>query len=305
MFTSENELTQNASDKKVATHTKLKNILLEGAIENYQKHLNKIDSYSLVYVWVDAEGKPQKIGLNSDDVQSFAVFTSEHLALRVQRPFTFKELLNDKIEGARIKEVALKIMMLGELVEVIAKTETRPQVIKLNPVMIESKSGVESMFYAEEVLFTPMFDSFTQKYLLTDPNEAKALLALSPNDQERFGIELCFYMLTSRTWPEDRESREELLQNKLEEMVFMLARIPMKRGSGTFLVVILNLENQWEESAFIRDYKTFDPYSDIVFVTSSLKMMTGKLEELSFDGEQIDTIFLPMIRWQSTKNKKN
>lgn len=303
MWMTEIDSSQITSEKRTPVFKKLKALMLSNTIEGYRLHYKNLDSYSLVYVWVDEDGKPLKVGTNTEDVKSYSVFSSEHLAIRVQRPFTFAELKEESIDGARIKEVTLKMMMLGELVDVLAKSESRPQVIKINPVLVEEKKGVEPLYFAEEVLFTPVFDNFTKKYLLTDPNEAKALLALSPNDQERFGIELCFYMLSSRTWPEERESREEILQNKLEEMVFVLPRVPMKRGSGTFLVIILNLENQWEEMAFIRDHKTFDQYGDIVFVTSSLKMMTGKLEEIAYDGTSIDTIFLPLIRWQAGHRK--
>jgi len=293
--------TTSVHEKKVPAWKKLKNLMLSNAIEGYRNHSQKLNAYSLVYLWVDAEGNPFKSAINNEDVESYSIFSSEHMALRVQRPYSWDEAQQNKIEGARIKDVTLKMIMLGELVDWIAHLDNKPQSIKVNPILVKMKEGVEPLYYCEEVLFTPVFDQFTKKYLLTDPNQAKALLALSTQDQERFGIELNFYMLSSRAWPEERDMREELLQLKLEEMVFMLPRIPMKRGSGSFLVVILNLDNQWEESAFIRDYKTFDEYSDIVFVTSSLKIMTGKLEEIPYDGSTIDTIFLPLIRWQSRK----
>ena len=94
-----------------------------------------------------------------------------------------------------------------------------------------------------------------------------------------------------------------ILKDKIEELAFKAPRIPLKRGSGSFLSVLLNFENDIEERAFIRDYSTFDSYSDIVFVTSTLKMWTGKLEEIHFNGEKIDTIFAPLIKWQQGKMK--
>ena len=65
-------------------------------------------------------------------------------------------------------------------------------------------------------------------------------------------------------------------------------------------VDLLNLENDLEERAFIRDYSMFDDYSDSIFVTSKLKMLSGNLEEIHYDGNSIDTIFGPIINWQRT-----
>ena len=80
----------------------------------------------------------------------------------------------------------------------------------------------------------------------------------------------------------------------------MAPRVPIKKGSGSFLAVLLNLENDLEERAFIRDYSMFDDYSDSIFVTSKLKMLSGNLEEIHYDGNSIDTIFGPIINWQRT-----
>ena len=78
----------------------------------------------------------------------------------------------------------------------------------------------------------------------------------------------------------------------------MAPRVPIRRGSGSFLGILLNLENDLEERAFIRDYPMFDEYSDSIFVTSQLKILSGTLEEIHYNGDQIDTIFGPLIRWQ-------
>lgn len=69
------------------------------------------------------------------------------------------------------------------------------------------------------------------------------------------------------------------------------------------MAIILNLDNVLEERAFIREYKTFDDYADVIFVTSDFKMMAGNLEPIAYDGDQIDTIFTPLIYWQTQKRK--
>ncbi len=56
-----------------------------------------------------------------------------------------------------------------------------------------------------------------------------------------------------------------------------------------------------EESAFIRSYKTFDTYADVIFVNSNLELLTGDLTPIPYDGNQIDTIFAPIIYWQKSQ----
>ena len=108
-------------------------------------------------------------------------------------------------------------------------------------------------------------------------------------------------MITNRGLSDDPEKRQKELKEKIDELSFCLSKVPMKKGSGTFFAVILNLDNGLEERAFIREYKTFDPYADVIFVTSDFKMLTGNLEPIAYDGEQIDTIFMPMIQWQKNR----
>ena len=133
---------------------------------------------------------------------------------------------------------------------------------------------------------------------MTDPADAKALLAIDSRDQKRFGIEFVFYMITNSSMPAEGEERSSEIRKKIEQLAFLAPRIPMKKGSGTFLMVVLNLENEIEEQAFIREYKMFDSYCNVLFVTSSLRLLTGQLDEIHYNGDSIDTIFYPMITWQ-------
>jgi hypothetical protein len=282
---------------------RLKSLLLSSLPIASKKSYRHLDSYDLVHVWVDDNGDPLVKKFHAHDVESCLAFTSENLARRCSRTYSLKEFEEGAIDHISARNaIKLKLMMLGELVSSLDHLK-HVTPIKVNPIMLGDETTLEPFLFCEDVLFAPLFDQFTKKHLLTDPAEAKALLAISAEDQERFGISLVFSMLTNRTLPDEKERREAILQDKLEEMVFTLPRIPMKRGSGTFIAVLLNLDNDWEESAFIRDYGTFDSHTDVVFVTSGLKMLTGKLEEIPYDGEVIDTIFLPLIRWQNRSRR--
>lgn len=154
---------------------------------------------------------------------------------------------------------------------------------------------------AKNVLFAPLFDQITRKYMMTAPDQALALLAINPNDQERFGIEIVFHALTNSDLPDDKETREEVLKEKIDQLSFFAPRIPIKKGSASIYCVLLNLENPMEEMAFVRSYRTFDKYTDIIFVTSNLEIMTGDLDRIPYNGERIDTIFTPIIHWQQTQ----
>lgn len=229
----------------------------------------KLGTYELVEVLVDQTHKPVPLQ-EVCGVREYALFTE------IGRKLPLKE------------GQSYLTFMLGDLVRIIAD-DKRAQVILVNP---------NEDLTADEVLFAPCFDPLTQKYMMTDPEDGVALLAIRPEDQARYGIEMIFHVLNHKTLAEEREQRESLLQQKIRELSFFVPRVPIKKGSGSFYCVLLNLENSMEETAFIRQYKTFDDYSDVIFVTSELKILTGSLDSITYDGEQIDTIFTPVIGWQ-------
>jgi hypothetical protein len=39
-------------------------------------------------------------------------------------------------------------------------------------------------------------------------------------------------------------------------------------------------------------------------VTSKLKLYSGALEEIHFNGQKIDTIFKPLISWQASRQRE-
>lgn len=282
----------------------LKKEVLSNEFPLYRYESAPLGSHDLVYVLVDKNDEPKTFRVNESDTESFAVFTRPELVTRIQAPYKRDEIqggvFSPRDLGLDQIDFDLKIIMLGELSRSLSKRGKETS-IKINPLLLEVANGVEPLVFAEEIVFAPQYDEFTGKLLLSDPEDAKALLAINPKDQQRFGIELVFYMMTTRELPEEKAEREQLLKEEIEKLSFMASRIPMNKGSGTFLAVLLNLENELEEQAFIRDYPMFDNYSDIIFVTSSLKLLTGRLEEVHYNGAKIDTIFGPLIKWQKDK----
>lgn len=293
---------EELKEKKTPRWKHLRNSLLSTHFPLRRGTYNSLDSYKLVYVWVDENNQPIKNAIGDYDVESYFVFTNEQLTGQVDEVNSFEEIQTQMpISFAKSSNVKLRTMMLGEFVRLL-DSDSKIPAIKVNPVRVNLGGDFGEIFMCEEVLFAPYYDQTTKKYLLTDPDMAKALLAIREKDQHRFGIELVFYMISERELPDEKEDREKALRKRLEEMAFVLPRVPIKRGSGSFLTVILNLDNEIEESAFIREYKMFDNYSDPLFVTSSFKLMTGQLEEIHYDGMQIDTIFKPMIQWQESRH---
>ena len=278
----------------------LKSELLEEHFPTFQKSYRSLQSYDLIKVLVDGNDYPITKKENESSVSSYMIFTEDHLAGRIHRPLSWEEAQGGIVPEAYAGELRLKNMMLGELIHTL-RSESKPAAIKVNPILVEM--GNEGALYlSEEVLIAPIYDEVTKKLLISDPAEARALMAINCDDMERFGIEFVFYMINDRALPDEKEERQNILKNKIEEMAFVIPRVPIKKGSGSFLGILLNLENELEEIAFIRDYQTFDAYSDPIFVTSSLKMLTGKLQEVHYNGERIDTIFMPLIQWQNRKN---
>ena len=280
----------------------LKRELLKELFPAIRIHKDKLSYYDLISVLVNAEGEPIQISHNDEDTKSFMAFTKSTLLNRISRAHTAVEISGNQFETLNHPEHHLRTFMLGDLIQYISSHD-KVQSIKLNPVLFKAENMDGDMFLCEDVIFAPIFDKVTQKYMMTDPDQALALLSINPKDMERFGIEIIFHAMTNMELPDDRESRDNVIREKIEQLSFYAPRIPIKRGSASIYCVILNLENEMEETAFIRQYKTFDTHSDVIFLNSNLELKTGELERIPYDGERIDTIFTPIIQWQRQKHK--
>lgn len=282
---------------------KLKHQLLGHRFPLIEKAMGELGFYDLVHVAVDANEEPLHYSAGPEDVPSLLVFTTRdliHRMIKGQEEASLLGLKQDRAIMDKMQSFSLRPYMLGDLIAG-QNSDKHPCPVKINPLRLSLPQGDISM--AEEILFIPLFDDVTQKYMMTDPEEALALLAIRPEDEERLGMQTVFYSITNKNLPEEKEERETALRAKIEELAFYAPRIPLKRGSASIICVLLNLENAMEEVAFIRSYKTFDHYTDIIFVTSSLEILTGELESIPYDGEQIDTIFMPIVEWQKKKRR--
>jgi hypothetical protein len=260
------------------------------------KNFESLGFYDLVYVITDESSRPLLFDING--VESIFCFTETSIPLRLNDPLRLKLGMDGQVNILTEKR-RLKHFMLGDLCQEFANSKT-PMPIFINPMEMIKADKIH--FFAEEILFAPIWDELTKKHMMTDPSEALALLAINPEDQARFGIEVIFHMVTSQIAPEAGEERELFLKRKIRELSFLTPRVPIKQGSGSIYCVLLNLENPMEELAFIRQYNTFDPYSDVIFVMSNLELLTGNLSPITYNGEHIDTIFAPIINWQKKNN---
>ena len=285
--------------------------LLRSHFSQSSSFCGNLSFYTLVHVFVDDYGHPKFFKKGEYDVPSFMVFTDRRLTSRAWVSESENQL--EKWCGPEVslddmsadEHFALSTMMLGELVDTL-RVRGALSPIKINPVLVApppEKAELGPLYFCEEVLFAPLLDPFTQKSLISDPEEAKALLSIAPKDQKRYGIEIVFSMITNKGLPEAKDEREAVLKEKIEEMNFIIPRVPIKKGSGSFLCILLNLDSDLTERAFIRHYKTFDSYIDTIFVTSNLRIFSGELEEIPYDGETIDTIFTPLIHWQQERHQ--
>ncbi|MBI2518956.1 MAG: hypothetical protein HYV97_01000 [Bdellovibrio sp.] len=256
--------------------------------------------YDLVLCPVNEQGAP--IVWNDSSGHSFiAAFTKDELIFRILRAHTLTELTRNDYKTdckAGLHGQIARQFMLGDLITRFQNSK-QPTVIFLNPIKISPYEGHE--YITEEIIFCPIVDPVSKK-LVTTTDEALALLAISHEDMARFGIEIVFHLITNDRAPEDRNLRETYLKAKIQELSFMAPRIPVRRGSGSVLCVMLILDNLMEEMAFIRHYKTLDPYADVIFVTSNLELLDGDMNLIPYDGSQIDTIFSPIIDWQRSRH---
>jgi hypothetical protein len=261
--------------------------------------LDSLNYYEIVHALIDGNGDFLKLYPENSKRGYYCIFTKENGHLKLEQDFYSEELKTTYFQHCShfTTDYKTKKVMLGHLMESLREHDI-PQTIKVNPIWVRKEK--ERLLMSEEVLFAPIFDQVTKKYLISDPSDAIALLAVSPEEQKRFGIELTFYMITNRDLPDEIDKRAIELRNRIDGLSFMIPRIPQKKGSGTFFVTIINLENPLEEMAFIRNYSQLDSFANCLFVTSDFKMRDGNLQEIHYDGEQIDTIFMPMIEWQKS-----
>ncbi|WP_372654100.1 hypothetical protein [Halobacteriovorax sp.] len=268
-----------------------KDLILSTRIKNYSNNFKSLGYYDLVYVEVDENENPI---INSDN-RTYSAFTSKELALRTKAPLEIEDIVSNNVEISH-QAINLKSFMIGDLTFSLSDSK-EVRFIKINPICFRESDS--TVLLHEEVLIIPIKDELTSKYILTSRNESMALLAIKPNDEKRMGMELVFYCLTTKSFPDDLEEKEKALNKRIEELSFYSSRVPIRKGSSSILCVIVNLENSMEETAFIRNYKTMDKHSDVIFVTSDLKIKTGDLETIPYDGESIDTVFMPIINWQN------
>jgi hypothetical protein len=277
----------------------LKNDLIKTRFPDFRRQFKSLSFYDLIELMVDDKGAPKLMQANEKESPSYLAYTRPELLSRSLRARPFQDIQSKPSLAELGPQSKLKTFMLGDLIGSL-NSSSRPMSLKLNPILVED--GMLQRYVAEEIIIIPLFDQVTQKYLICDPEDALALLAISPEDQNRLGMELVFYSITNKFLPEEKGQREKLLKEKIDELAFLCSRVPMRKGSGTFICVLLNLENSMEEAAFIRHYKTFDSHTDLIFVTSELEIITGELERIHYDGNSIDTIFMPLIRWQRAQH---
>ncbi len=286
--------------KKLKPWQVLKKEKLGNLFPEIKIHAKKLSYYDLILVLVNDKGTPISLVNHENDTESYMAFTQSTLLNRVAKAYTREEVLAANFDHFKNHHHHLRTFMLGDLVHLLS-THKEVQSIKMNPILFKSENFDHDFYFFEEVLFAPIFDPITQKYMMTDPGQALALLSLKKEDMERFGIEIIFHIITNSDLPEEREFRDKAIRESIEQLAFYTPRIPIKKGSASIYCVILNLDNKMEETAFIRQYKTFDHYTDVIFLNSSLEIQTGELDRILYNGEQVDTIFAPIIQWQQGK----
>jgi hypothetical protein len=279
----------------------LKKELLKDMFPQMTIHSTKLGYYDLILVLVNESGEPIAISENTEDTKSYMAFTQASLLNRISDAYSETQIINEDFDDLCLAEHQLSTFMVGDLIQYLSSS-SKVKSIKVNPILFKSDNFDKNLYFCEDVIFAPIFDSITQKYMMTDPDQALALLSIKPKDMERFGIEITFHAITNTELSDEKECRQNAIKEKIEQLSFYAPRIPIKRGSASIYCVILNLDNEMEETAFIRDYRTFDNHSDVIFLNSNLEIKTGQLERIPYDGETIDTIFTPIIEWQRKKH---
>jgi hypothetical protein len=281
--------------KKHRNFLEFQNRLLSHNIPGWKKHHDEIQYYDLVYL---VKNKKGEIVIDSDG--SALVLTSTKLIDYIKQAYP-----KNKIAGMELNATVsdhnylLKPYMLGEIARRLTQIDS-VSTIKINPIWVV-ENEMDSFFMCEEILFCPLFDNYTQKKLLSDPNDAKALLALNIEDQTRYGVEFAFQTVGTPDFQNAGDQLDAKIEEKIREINFLIKRTIIPPGSASIYFVITRMENYAQELSFIRDYQTHDPNTKVLFITSRLEILTGQLEKVPYYTGDIDEIMTNILNWYKSQ----
>ena len=231
---------------------------------------NNLNYYSIVFILMNDKDEIKKAPIPSLELEITMVFTQKN-------SFVKSESYN------------LIPIMLGVLIKRI-QAQTYLEVIGIN-------FDTEISLF-DELIFIPLFDKTTQLNLISPPNYSLALLSIDQTSHKNLGLETIFLSISDKHLNKQNQSQD--LKQISKDIDFILPRILQPKGSGNVIVLLLNLDDYLEERALIREYKTFIPYIEVLFVTSELKLLTGNLTEISYDPSTTEGIYLPIIQRTSS-----
>ncbi|MEH0860627.1 MULTISPECIES: hypothetical protein [Halobacteriovorax] len=209
----------------------------------------------------------------------------DQLEINLTLAYTDRQLCEEQIqEGQRIRPITVGMLC----------RETKSKSIEVVGLNMDKDLGMTNF---ENFIFVPPFDEITGQYILSPRDEAISLLSID-NESHRFmGVEATFFSITNKGLVTfGSEERQDYLNNLIDNLSFVIPRIPQPKGSANIICLLLNLENSIEERAFVRDYPTFDNYTEVLFVNSELDLLTGNLSTIDYDGASLEGIYLPLIK---------
>ncbi|EQC45666.1 hypothetical protein [Bacteriovorax sp. Seq25_V] len=183
-------------------------------------------------------------------------------------------------------------IMLGQFIKEVSNSE------RINVIGINHNGS-----HFDNFVFTPFYDELTKQYLISPSDESIALLSIDKKTHAYMGVEATFFSINNKFLPDDQEQREELLGNLVDDLSFMIPRMTQPQGSANIICLLLNIDNPVEEKAFIRNYQTLDSYIEVLFVTSDVKLLTGELEEIKYNGDSLEGVYTPLIERRKNLRK--
>ena len=261
--------------------TKNKFLEQKNSIENSGKYL-ALSYYSIIFVPVDQDENIQFLE-EVNGTKTFPVFTDRPNSNKFEKFKFYTEYT------------------LGELCSDIQQNYQNSgymQLIKINPQTVE-KNKINP---CEEIIFCPMIDSKTNQLTITSLDKTLPLMALDQSKIKKMGFEAVYGFFRDGELSNKPELRTQSIFEMIDFLNFVLKRTPLKFGSSSIFCLFLDFENPIEENQFIQDYKLLDTYSNVLYVNSNLDLINSYRQKISYEGDQMETILLPIINWQQNNN---
>ena len=246
-----------------------------------QRPYHALSYYSVVYALTKKSGEIFLTTEANGSYTAFAFTSQDH----------FQKTCSEHLDDYTLMEYTV-----GELSNSL-EHESNITLIKINADSINANE----INICDQIIISPIKDKLSGQRTITEGDKTLPLVALDRNKVQKMGFEAVYGFFRQEELRSDDSRTEDILQ-MIDFIEFTAKRTPIKFGSSSIVCLFLDFENPIEENQFIREYQLMDSFSNVLFVNSNLELINSYKQRIQYDGDQMQTILMPIIEWQRSNN---